>query len=402
MGSDTLTFKRLVEASPEDVFYAFSTAQGWRDWCCDSAHFRPHLSGSFQLGWEGGWHASGSIETLEKPERVELGWYGKDEPGPTKVSIGLQPTEKGTEVEIKHSGIGEGEGWDEARELIRKGWETGLENLESIFSTGVDLRQARQPMMGIMLNDFNERIAGEIGVPVTEGVRIDQPIEGMGAEKAGLLSNDVIVEMAGVPIQGFGDLGAALRGQQAGDIIPVSVYRGQEKVTVDMELSGRPLAEVPLEPSDFADRMKELYEGINKELKATLDGVSEEEAEFKPASDEWSAKETLAHIIDSEQYSVNLLSEVLTDGEREFAEGGENSPIRLAAMISVTPTVQALLERLEATQREVLHILKHADQLKKRKGVLWRIGQWWFQFPASHERQHMEQMKAAIEAARAG
>ena len=89
--------------------------------------------------------------------------------------------------------------------------ETGLENLESIFSTGVDLRQARQPMMGIMLNDFNERIAGEIGVPVTEGVRIDQPIEGMGAEKAGLLSNDVIVEMAGVPIQGFGDLGAVVQ-----------------------------------------------------------------------------------------------------------------------------------------------------------------------------------------------
>ncbi len=401
MGSDTLEFTRVLDAPPEDAFYAFSTAQGWRDWLCDSAHFRPRSTQSFLLGWQGGWQASGSIVTLEKPERVELSWFGKGEPGPSMVAIELRPKDQGTEVQIKHSGLGEGEGWDQAREQIRKGWEIGLENLESIFSTGVDLRVARQPMMGIMLNDFNERIAGEIGVPITEGVRVAEAIEGMGAEKAGLQTDDVIVEMAGIPVRAFGDLGAALRGQKAGDTVSVSLYRGEQKITVKMELSGRPLAEASLDPSDLADRVGEIFQRTSKELREFLDGVSEAEAEFKPAPTEWSVKETLAHLIDAEQYSVHMLTEMLSDGEREFAEGGENNPILLAAMVSVTPTIPALLERLEATQREVLYILKHGDKLKKRKGVLWRLAQGWLQYPASHEHMHMEQMGAAIEAARA-
>ena len=34
-----LTFTQFAKAIPKDVYYAFATAQGWRDWLCDSARF---------------------------------------------------------------------------------------------------------------------------------------------------------------------------------------------------------------------------------------------------------------------------------------------------------------------------------------------------------------------------
>ncbi len=46
-------------------------------------------------------------------------------------------------------------------------------------------------------------------------------------------------------------------------------------------------------------------------------------------------------------------------------------------------------------------MLEHADKLKARKGVLWRGGQGWLQYPGNHERLHIQQIKVAIESARA-
>ena len=41
-----LTFTQAVDASPKDVYCAFATAQGWRDWLCDSARFEARPGGS--------------------------------------------------------------------------------------------------------------------------------------------------------------------------------------------------------------------------------------------------------------------------------------------------------------------------------------------------------------------
>jgi hypothetical protein len=354
------------------------------------------------LAWNSGWYASGTVREITRPEKVALTWFGMGDPGPTDVTIKLKGQKGKTLVTLSHSGFGQEGDWGETRKEAIKGWEMGLENLGSIFSTGEDLREIRRPLLGITVSDFNEKIADELGVPVTKGVRVDQPIEGMGAEAAGMQTDDVVVEMNDVPITGFASISEARFGKQAGDVVKVVFYRGPEKHEVEMALSSQPFAEVPLDPAELAARIRAINVEVMAELRELLDVVSEAEADFNPGPEAWSAKETLAHLIISEAGGQDYISSLINDNEFEFGENWSNVHARLQALVTVTPTIPELLDRLEKAKEETVLLLERADALKARKGVMWGLGQGYLQLPGTHDRSHMEQMRTAIEAAREG
>jgi uncharacterized protein YndB with AHSA1/START domain len=400
MTMEELNFEIMVEGSPADVFYAFSTAQGWRDWMCDSARFESRQGGSYQLSWNLGWYAAGSVLLVDRPHQLKMTWRGVDDPATTEVVIKFSAADDRTKVNLRHTGFGEDPNWEPVHQAAKRGWDIGLENLISIFQAGADLRITRRPMLGVFLNDFDESVAQELNVPVTSGIRIDKPVEGLGAAAAGLKPDDVVVKMNGKPISGFTDLAAALAGQHAGDEISVVFYRGPEQMTVPMTLSGRQLAEVPLDPAAIADRVRPINASLLDELRQLFDGVSEEEADYTPGPDEWSAKGILAHLIDSERYTRGQIGEFLYDGEREYPDQAGNVDEVVQAIVKVTPTVSDLLDRLELSKRETTALLSGAGKLKARKGALWRLGQGLLQLPGQHERNHMEQIQLTIEAAR--
>jgi len=396
-----IKFERTILGKPEDVFYAVSTSQGWRDWLADAAYFRNQPGGSFHLSWGTGWYASGTVEAVEKPTKVGLEWRAKDAPGATHVTVTLQPEGENTRVQIVQSGFGEGGDWDASKELAADGWETGLENLESIFDTGADLRVTRRPMLGIMGNDFNEEIAASIGVPVTEGTRLADVVEGMGAEKAGLQGDDVIVEMDGDTVRTWGDIGPVLQRRQAGDVVKVTFYRGPKKHEAEMELMGRPIPDLDLDPEPFAQEYRKVAGEVLEELKQALDGVSEAEAEIS-GEDRWSVKENLAHLIQTEEYNPMQLTELIQDGESQYAGGGSNRREALRAIVRTTPTIELLVGRLARAHEETCSMLEEsAEVLKTRKGVMWRLGTNLLHFPGGHDREHIEQMMREVEFARA-
>jgi len=345
--------------------------------------------------------ASGTVEAMEKPSKVILEWRGKDALGATQVEISLEPAGEGTHVQVVQSGFGEGKEWDASRELAAGGWETGLENLESIFDTGADLRVTRRPMLGIFGNDFNAEIAKSIGVPVTEGFRLADAIEGMGAEKAGLQGDDVIVEMGGTPVRSWEDLGLVLQSRQAGDVVSVVFYRGAEKREVEMELMGRQIIDLDLDPAAFAQEYRKVTGEVIKEVNQALEEVAESEADFA-TDDQWSVKENLAHLVLGEEYNIFLLTELIQDGESQSSGAGENRRETLRAIVRTTPTIELLVQRLERAQQETCSLLEESqDVLKARKGVMWRPGTNMLHFPGGHEREHIEQMRRELELARA-
>ncbi len=245
MSTQTLTFEKQVKAAPHIVYEAFTNSTSLREWFCDFASVDPRAGGRVILGWNSGFYAAGEYLEVAKNEKVALTWYGRDEPVSTRVVIQLTKLDDGTQILLEHQEVGTGPDWEATTEEIDKGWNSSLENLASVLDTGEDLRFTQRPMLGITVSDFNEQIAQQMGIPIGEGIRIDSAIDGMGASAAGLQGGDVIVSMDGKATTGFYSLSAVLSGRRAGDKVEVVFYRSAEQHTIMMELSGRPLPEIP-------------------------------------------------------------------------------------------------------------------------------------------------------------
>jgi uncharacterized protein YndB with AHSA1/START domain len=400
MSKQTLSFTQLVKSPPEEVYRAFTNTTALREWLCDVATVSPHPGGRLYLWWTSGYYTSGGFTQVEEGKKIAFSWFGRGEPSPTQVQVNFTPQGEDTLVALTHSGMGTGEEWSQSTVEIEKGWENSLKNLVSVLETGEDHRFVMRPMLGILVNDFNAKIAEQLGVPVNEGIRLSGTVEGMKARDAGLQADDVIVKMAGVSIIGSESLKKALSGHRAGDEIEVVFYRGGKKKKVMMELSKRPLPEIPPSTKELADLVKARHQEIQTILDEFLEGVSEEEANYKPDPDSWSLKDSLAHLIHSERFNHSFIFE-LVDGHERFAdEYGGNINEFNEATIATFPSVQDLVEEYKRCMQETVQILIHIPEgFMVRKGSYWRLAYNLLEDPY-HFHSHLDQMKAAVEKAR--
>jgi hypothetical protein len=258
-------------------------------------------------------------------------------------------------------------------------------------------------MLGIMVGELNPEVADRTGVPVTEGIRLEDVIEGMGAAAAGLRQDDVIVGIGDVEVTGRYSMDNVLRTHRAGEQVDVVFYRGAEKLSVAMELSGRPLPEVPATPVAFAEAIHEHHAAVDGELKAFLEGVTEEEASFRPAPDEWTVKEILAHLVASTRGWHSFLIDMINDDEPWYDrwESHTNVPARNKAILAAYPTIPELLGEFKRNRSETVAILEALPpEFVARKGSYVKLGYWMLETPGYHVRQHLEQARMAVEAAR--
>jgi uncharacterized protein YndB with AHSA1/START domain len=402
MTSETLTFDRTINAPASQVYRAFTRANALREWFSTAALADPRPGGRLYFWWNTGYYASGEFTAVQENQELAFTWHGRNEPAITQVQVSLQPEGEGTRVTLTHSGIGSGKGWAETVKQFQRGWQVGLENLQSILETGQDLRYVRRPMLGVMTGEFNQEIAADLGVPVTEGVRLDGVVEGMGSAAAGLQQDDVVIRIAGAEVTDWSSLTTALEAHHAGDQVEVVYYRGAEKKSATLELSGRPLPEVPATAEALAEAVRQTYEELDAELTAFLGDVSDEEAAHHPAPDEWSVNETLAHLIAGERWFHNLISDMIGDSEPWYDRWGGNVPARHEALLSVYPTLPVLLEELKRGEAETVALLAALPpEFVARKGSFTRLSYNLLEMPGYHTRTHLDQMRQAVEAARA-
>jgi uncharacterized damage-inducible protein DinB len=283
---------------------------------------------------------------------------------------------------------------------MEMGWKNALENLASVCETGEDLRFVSRPMLGIILDEFNEEIAEKLGVPVTEGIRLRGTVDGMGAQTAGLQENDVLVSIGGSSTMDFDSLNNALSPHKAGDILEVTYFRGAEKQSVQMTLSGRPIPEIPPTAQQLADAVAIIYKDIETRLDEFLAGISEDEASFKASAAYWSVKGILGHLIHTERSYFQDIDESVRGYQRFADDYGDNIDEMTEATIASYPTIKDLLEEYKRNMAETLYFLAHLpDEFVSRKGSYWRLAYNFLQDPY-HFDGHMGQMQAALDAAR--
>ena len=401
--ASVLTIKRNVNVPPAQVYRAFIHATALRDWLCNAAQAEARKGGRLYLWWNSSVYASGVYTKLEPGKKVAWVWHHSREPENAQITVSFAPkTGGGTVVTLKHA-VGSGAKWKTIIPAAQAAWESALENLQSVLETGVDLREARLPRLGIAIGDFNAEIAARLDVPVTEGIRLEGTVEGTGARAAGLQKDDVIIRLGGKKSVDFPSLQNVLEEHQAGDKVKVVFYRGAEKKTVTMALSARTTPELPATAAGLADLVRKNYADINLDLARLFQGMSEPEAEHHPTLDAWSIKELVAHFIACERDFQSWVADMLNDNVAgDSLEFRPNVTERLRVMVERFGTLPALMEELNRSQAETAALLAVLpDAFVARKHLYRRVAGWMILYvPVHYREEHWDQMQTVIQSAR--
>jgi uncharacterized protein YndB with AHSA1/START domain len=128
---DEIKLIRRIEAPASLAFEAFTTAAGWRSWCCETAVCEGRVGGALHIYTEG-YNAYGTFTELEEGRAVAFTWDGDGEP-PTVIRVALDAEEDGTRVAFTVAG----EGWEEVKpgfsEFLGRTWGRALDNLKSVL-----------------------------------------------------------------------------------------------------------------------------------------------------------------------------------------------------------------------------------------------------------------------------
>jgi uncharacterized protein YndB with AHSA1/START domain len=396
----SFTFSKIIQANPSEVYNAFTNSTHLREWMCNLATVNPKPGGYIFVAWNQGFYACGEFTELKPDEKIVFSWFGRGEPAPTLVTVHLATHDHGTQVRLEHSGFGSGGEWAQTIENIQAGWKDGLDNLASVLETGQDMRFILRPMLGIGMNDFDADIASKLGVPVSEGIRIDNLIDGMGAAAAGLQSDDVIIKIGGKETVSYTDISTALQSHRAGDVVEVIFYRGNQKMTLPLILSRRSLPEIPPSPQALSELLHKRNEQLVDELMEFVAGVTDFEADFKPENEEWNIKEILAHLIHSERDYQNFIAQVVGEQEPQYDDYAGNLQARVEATVAAYPTLSGIVDEFKRSLLESEALLARLPiEVTEKKSGYWRICYNTLDSPI-HSNSHLEQMRAAALAAR--
>lgn len=399
--SESLTYDRIIAARPADIYRAFTSSTALREWMSDTATTSARPNGHLFVGWNDGYYATGHYVELLENRVVCFTWQGRGEPRPTRVHVSLQPVADGTALVLEHSGIGEGPEWGDKAAEFDRAWQRALENLDSVLTTGEDLRVTRRPMLGILPAAFTAGEAARLGVPTAEGVRLSGVVPGLGADAAGLRQDDVIVAIDGLPTPDVAGLRSALRGRLAGDTVQVEFYRDGAPGSRPMTLSGRKLPDIPRTAEELVARVAGRYAQDEAALDAFLRGVSEMEASYRPGPDDWNVKQVLAHLIQGERYNQQWIGELVGDWEGAYDGYAGNQEVRLNATVHAFPTLADMVAELKRLNAETVALLQHLpEEFVGRRRSFWRLARTLLDESYSHIGDHLQQMQAAVAAAR--
>ena len=118
------------------------------------------------------------------------------------------------------------------------GFATPIDAVMSVADELIDNGRVVGVWLGIEGTDADSVALSQ--ADVSGGAMVGQVTTGSPAERAGIHSHDVIVELDGVPIGSMDELVVAVRHRQPGEDVVVDVMRGDERRSIQVTLGERP------------------------------------------------------------------------------------------------------------------------------------------------------------------
>ena len=190
-----------------------------------------------------------------------------------------------------------------------------------------------------------------------------------------------------------------MQGKKGGDKMQVVFYRGPKKKTITLQLTKRPIPNVPLDPKELASRVRITYQEALSKVQACFIGVSEAEAEFESVPGEWSAKQVLAHLIQTERGWISNLDDAVGGYERLADDWGGNLPSHIHATVKAYGTVKSMLDELELLSKEMVSFIESLPPPFVERKASYFTNAVQLLDLEGHTLSHLAQIKAAIESA---
>ena len=126
----------FISATPQRVFQALTDKSDLERWFVQKAEVNLHPGGAIRFEWAPNVVEVGTILVLEPSHRLSYSWEAL-EPSPTTITIEVTAENDGTRLHLTHTGIGEGENWDNYYAALNSGWNKHLANLTAWLETGI-------------------------------------------------------------------------------------------------------------------------------------------------------------------------------------------------------------------------------------------------------------------------
>lgn len=404
--SDSLTYKMVINAPANQIYRAFTSGSALREWLCDIATVNLDTDGWLFMAWNRGYFASGQFNKLIPNKEVSFSWIGSNDPQWTQVDVKISPVEEDSRflVALSHNKIGGGDEWAQPRKEIEKGWTLGMKNLKSTLEEGRDLRIVKRPLIGIYPEDL-DRLPPEtrekLNLPIDSGVLVSNVLPGYGADMAGMQPNDVIISIAGKPVENIKSLGLVINEFEPGDKLAVDVYRGSEKIELQIGTKVQKFDPIPESPEELAKVIEAKNSKMIEDLESVFENVTDSEASFSPGAEEWSAKEVLVHLILSERDTHRWINDLVAGQDRFYDQWPGDRFFRIRATLTTYPGIDDLMTELRRSLKETVASVAFLDPgFTGRKASYSRLAMALYSTP-KHVDEHLQQIKDNVQAARA-
>lgn len=137
MSGRSLEKELFIKAPPERVFQALTEKADLERWFVQKAEIDLRPGGALRFQWGPNSIEVGKVLVFDPPHRLSYSWEAL-EPSPTTITFELTAENGGTRLHLTHTGIGEGDDWDDYYTAISSGWNSQhLNNLVAWLETGV-------------------------------------------------------------------------------------------------------------------------------------------------------------------------------------------------------------------------------------------------------------------------
>jgi hypothetical protein len=164
-----------------------------------------------------------------------------------------------------------------------------------------------------------------------------------------------------------------------------------------MQLFSRPVPQIPWEPAGLAIAVRSKYDEGLAALEKSFVGVSESQAELRPAPEEWNAKEVLAHLVQTERHWLENLDDVVGGYPRLSDDWAGNITLHVSATAVAYKTIRGLLDEMKRLSDEmVAYVTVLPPGFVARKASYFQAANMLLEGSLPHILSHIDQIQSAI------